>query len=234
MSLGDSMKNLKGSLGQKQSKDGLQTSKNWYTDQFESMLVQRNIFLVLTLVFSFTISALMLGIWYYTSKTNIEPFVIEIEPKTGVTTVVYPLESKALSDEEAIKRYFIWNYVKLREEYFRSTFDYVFAQVNLFSSGEEYANFNRQNNINNKQSPYYTFGINGTKQVKLKSLTFLTDNVAQVRFKTEIAGVNLLGTDKIATVDFEFSNIGLNENQRLLNPLGFKVTNYRVEDELVK
>jgi type IV secretion system protein VirB8 len=234
MGLEDNIKKIKGKLSLSQSKDVLSATKNWYSDRYESMQVQRNAFLLLACVFSFAISALMLGIWYYTSKTTIEPFVIEIEPKSGVTTVVYPLESKALSDDEAIRRYFVWKYVKLREEYFAGTFDLAFPQVALYSNDNTYATFFRMNNKNNKQSPINTFGLNGTRQIEMKSFTFLKPEVAQVRFKVIIQGVPIAASDRIATVDFVFDNKLLNEEQRFLNPLGFYVNNYTVEEEYNK
>lgn len=234
MDLGDSVKKIKNKLPLSQSKDVLNATKNWYNDRYESMQVQRNAFVLLACIFSVTISALMLGIWYYTSKTTIEPFVIEIEPKSGVTTVVYPLESKALSDDEAIRRFFVWKYVKLREEYFAGTFDLAFPQVALYSNDNSYSTFFRMNNKNNKQSPMNTFGLNGTRQIEMKSFTFLKPDVAQVRFKVIIQGVPIVATDKIATVDFVFDNKLLNEEQRFLNPLGFYVNNYTVEEEYNK
>jgi type IV secretion system protein VirB8 len=231
MGLGDSVKKIKDKLALNQSKDVLNATKNWYNDRYESMQVQRNAFVLLACVFSFSICALMLGIWYYTSKTSIEPFVIEIEPKTGVTTVVYPLETKALSDDEAIKKYFVWKYVRLREEYFSGTFDLAFPQVALYSNENTYGTFYRMNNKNNKQSPMNTFGTGGTRQIEMKSFTFLKPQVAQVRFKVNIQGVPIAATDKIATIDFVFDNQRLNEEQRYLNPLAFIVNEYNVVEE---
>jgi type IV secretion system protein VirB8 len=75
--------------------------------------------------------------------------------------------------------------------------------------------------------------------VKILSITFIS-NVAQVRFSTEKKATDGTNTDNspvqkwIATIGFKFSAGMMTDQQRLLNPLGFKSISYRVDPEVLK
>ena len=91
--------------------------KSWYMEQHESVVIQRNI-LLLGIIGSFIL--IMVGVWFIKrmqESHTVEPFVIQIEEKTGVPTVVDPVDAEQFTANEAIKRHFIIKYVKAREEY---------------------------------------------------------------------------------------------------------------------
>jgi type IV secretion system protein VirB8 len=221
-----------------QTKDAITTARNWYSDRFQNLEIQRSFLIVLLILSCAAIALLSFELTYVKGTRSIEPFVIEIEPKTGVATVVTPLDSKIYSEDEIVKKYFVWHYVKLREEYNHAIFDQNFAQVELFSSPQVFSVYARTYRRGNKNSPIEQYGSSAIVTADFKSITTLSVNpqtgtTVQVRFRTSINGTGGGATDYIATLSFMFDNSKLNEKQRVDNPLGFTVTDYRLEREYV-
>lgn len=225
------------STGQAPSKDVLQTTKNWFNDRYEWVQIQRNILLVVVLVCAVTIAVLTASVSFIKNSRTIEPFVIEIEQKTGVPTVIDPQTIKALSAQESIQRYFIWNYIKAREEYFFSSYSRVRNYVRTLSTNEEFQRYRTETSQSNPQSSFNTLGNSSYRTVSLKSMILTeADNgqmIAEVRFRTNTQGQKVRSADKFARIVYDVRNLEMSEEDRLLNPLGFIVTEYRVTDERV-
>ena len=210
---------------------------SWSSDAMGSLLLQRNILCLLVFVMSIgvIVSAFMLYNLYSTKK--VEPFVIEIDKKTGIPSVVDPISIESLIADDAVKKYFIWKYIKAREEYDQSTFLHKYRTVvRLLSSSDVYSTYRRQQSPRNTQSDYTLYKNTTIKRIKLKSLIFITPNNAQVRFNVEIG--DLGGSvskviSKVALLEFAFENLEMNIQERLENPIGFIVKVYNVENELL-
>jgi len=235
MSLKDLMGKLLGSnnAAEQPNKETITTSGNWYTDRYESMLVQRNIFFLVAMIATVSLAFATLAVRYVKNTKSIEPFVIEIEERTGVPTVVDPVTIQAYSANDAVVRYFIMKYIRAREEYFPALYRYNFDTVVRVLSSESvyYSDYKPKFSLGNPQSPINTLGA-ASRVVLLKSILFPAAGTAQVRFTIQTNGGNgPSSADKIVFLQYEFSNINMNEDERLINPLGFRVTNYKIEDE---
>jgi type IV secretion system protein VirB8 len=237
MKMSGLLKSVKGMKGSESpavsnSKRDRNAVDNWFHDRFEWMQVQRNLLFLILLGCVFTICLLTFGISFIKSTKAIEPFVIEIEAKTGVPTVVDPLTSKAYSGMETIRRYFIWRYISMREEYDQGTFRINYQNVRYLSTDAVYWLFSRMYGQGNPES-IVNKTPNATRTIELKSMIFPDDSTAQVRIRVTVRAPggmeNVL--DKIVYLQFQFSNLELNDQQRLVNPLGFQVTNYKIENE---
>ena len=208
-------------------------SKNWFQDRSDWLLVQRNILFGLLLISIATVFSLTFFISYIKGIKSIEPFVIEIEPKTGVPTVVEPLSAVVYSGDEAVKRYFVWRYIQLRQEYSYSLYQQAYEEVGLMSASDVYSQYRRDNNQNNVQSPFYLLGTNSHRNIELKSMIFQDRSTVQVRIREITSGAQNGTADKIIFMQFEFNNLEMSDKKRLVNPLGFTVTLYRVDNERV-
>lgn len=217
------------------NKDDLVTDvRNWYSDRYESLIVQRNLlFIFILFMLAFILSGIFIVGQIAASKT-VEPFIVEIEDKTGITNVVNPLSRKDLTTDEALNRYFIMNYLRSRETYNVVDYDHSYRSVvRLLSSSNVYSEF-RIFLSSNTKSPIISYGTSNSTSLKLRSIQFLDQGkTAQVRFTiTENSG-NKLTFNKIATLSFEYKQMELTNEERQINPLGFQVTNYRVDDEIL-
>jgi type IV secretion system protein VirB8 len=215
-------------------KEQLAVINSWHTDQYQNVVVQRNLLFVVMLVCLGAILFSTVVIRYLKSTRTIEPFVIEVERKTGITTVVDPLTTKAFTGDEAIKRYFVMQYLKAREEYYNNLFEKNFREVvRLLSSDQVYgSDYVPKFNQGNPQSPVNTLGNRSWRELSLKSIIFPTSNSARVSFILRTDGMTQSIQNKVAYLEFEFRDLQMNEKERLINPLGFVVTLYRLEDEL--
>lgn len=209
------------------------TIKSWYQETYETAIIQRNLFIVLSIIAIITTLAATLVVRYIKNTKSIEPFVIEIERKTGIPTVVDPISIKDYSANEAVQRYFIMKYIKAREEYFYQTFQYNFDTVVrvLSSPSIYYSDYKPKFAPSNPNSPYNLYGQSTNRTVKWKSIIFQSEKVAQVRLTLENQGGIVSQIDKLVLIAFDFQNIEMNDNERLVNPLGFIVTMYKIEDE---
>ena len=207
--------------------------KSWYKDRYESAVVQRNILFVLMSFALVVIAMSVFVIRYVRSTKSIEPFIIEIERKTGVPTVVDPVSVAAYSANTSVKRYFVWRYIMAREEYFPSTYNYNYTTVvRVLSTSDVYfSDYRSKFSMANPISPYNIYAQGSTRIVKLKSMIFTDDSSAQVRISMNVSGVMNMKMDKIVFIEFDFQNIEMNDEERLINPLGFRVKLYRIEDE---
>ncbi len=249
MRLLGNIKEIKERLNAAPSKDVLQTTRNWFNDRYEWVQVQRNIFVLTTVLLSIAVAIMAAGVSFIKSSRTIEPFVIEIEPKTGVPTVVIPKTSQALADDEAIRNFYIWYYVRMREEYYRNSYNDMVRAVRLMSNDEAFSQFRSATSPFNSQSPYSTLGDLGTRRVELKSIIVDTKTkkdgqgktsyfyVVQLRVRliTKFGGNNTTEqvADKFIRMECSMENLELNQEDRYINPLGFYVSVYTITDDKV-
>ncbi|MFN7038593.1 MAG: virB8 family protein [Alphaproteobacteria bacterium] len=211
--------------------DPVAETKNWYSDKYEAIILQRNILFLIILL---SISAIFAGSFVINSLANkktIEPFVIEIDDKTGITTVVNPLTRQDLTTDNALNNYFIIKFLRARETYSRFEFDFNNNIVRLLSSPQVYREY-RQVLKDSLLNPLVLYGDNNSTNLKIRSLIFMeVGRLAQVRFTvTENEGTKSV-RNKIANIEFTYNQMEMTEDERQINPLGFQIINYRVTDE---
>ncbi len=202
----------------------------WYSDRYETVVTQRNILVFISLI-SFV--AVMIAIFVVgqisTSKT-FSPFVIQIEEKTGYAKVVNPINSSILSGNESLSRYFIKKYLEARETY--NPVDYesnLKKNVRLFSTPNVYRDYIGYIKTPTND-PTLIYGDKNTTFMKVKSFSRL-DNQYFIRFSViETSGAKAQ-KDKIATITIDYIPMELTESERDINPVGFQVTGYRVDDD---
>lgn len=210
--------------------------KNWYSERYENALIQRNILFIIVLVSIFTITAGLIIIKHIAENKTIEPFVIEVEKKTGITNVVNPANRIDLTTNEALNTYFIIKYLRARETYNIVDYQYNYSTlVRLFSTNAIYFPFRTFVN-DNPRSPVRMYGTHISSDLKIRSIQFISssgENKAQVRFTIIENGGQNREFNKIATINFNYVQMEMNTEERYVNPLGFQVTGYRVDDEVL-
>jgi len=74
-----------------------------------------------------------------------------------------------------------------------------------------------------------------TVKVAVKNIELLTDGTARVRFESERRDANAppVVTDWQTIISFQFTGQPMKMEDRLLNPLGFQVTAYRRDSEMI-
>lgn len=209
---------------------------NWYSNRYNLIIVQRNVLLLLLLLLLGVIATSIVAILKISTSKTIEPFVVEIEKKSGIVTLVNPITIKQYSADEVLNNYFIIEYIRARELFDPNSFQYnYYTKVRLFSTQKTYAEFRNLINPSNANSPFNLYANVSDSELKIRSIQNLSPGQVQVRFTLEFneKNGNTIRKDKIATLLFEYVSMEMNEQQRYINPLGFRVTYYRSDNEFL-
>ncbi len=222
----------------------LAQTRNWYLDRYERIVVQRNVLFLLAIVVIVFMGFSVLAVSELNQRKVFEPFVVQVEDKSGIVTQVTSKNFERYTADEFVIRYFVRQYVKARESFNPATYKYDYETVvRLLSSATTYNNFfNGVYESSNPDSPL-RLGNDVRREVGIKSLTFLNDekNQAQVRIVTrdiQISGRNAGNVLKeehyILTTSYRFLRLDLPQSARFVNPLGFQIGSYVKEEESVK
>ncbi len=214
--------------------------KNWYRDKYQTILVQRNIFAIVTIVSLFTSLVAVFAVQRLAPLKSVEPFVIQVDEKSGMTEVVDPSTRTTMQAAESLDNFFIWEYIKARETYDLIDNNNIRDIVRVMSTPEVFADYRRTVSAQNPLSAAAKLGSEGYRHVDNATITYLKEvnkrkkdkKVAQVRFQmTENYKGSQTVMSKIATVEYDYMLLELTRNERLMNPLGFQVVSYRLDEE---
>ncbi|MET4690699.1 virB8 family protein [Sinorhizobium fredii] len=165
---------------------------------------------------------------------TIEPFVIRVDNSTGIVDVVSALGSSPGTYDEAVTKYFAAKYVRGREGYVWSEAEENFRAVALLSSEAEQSRFAAAYRGSNPGSPQNIYGRSATSKIAIASISLINRQVAAVRYiRTVTRGEEDQTTHWVATLTFDYVNAPMSATDRLVNPLGFTVSEYRADPETV-
>ncbi len=211
---------------------------NWYKDRYQSLLVQRKLLVLIAFAaLGCTLVSVVVILRMIPQKT-IAPYVIQVDQKTGITQVVDPVGAQQVAANESINNYFIAQYIRAREGYASNDIARAYEIVRLMSEPKRvFAVYSSEIDGNNPASNPARMGAVGVRQVKFKSTTMLAPAVAQIRVlieeKADGTGVSAQ-YHRIITLRFEYARISLAPEERLVNPLGFRVLEYRVDEDIIQ
>lgn len=210
--------------------------KNWYKDRYQHVLVQRKLFALTTILSLICTLATVIVIASLTPQKTVEPFVIQMDQKSGITQTVDPLTVKELTANEAVNNFFIVEYIRSRETYNINDLARNYNIVRIMSEPNKvYGEFTQRADPNNPQSNAARLGSSGTRSVQFKSITYLNPQLAQARILVEEkGGAGYSQSNKIVLIAFEYIKLSLSNEERYINPLGFRVTDYRVDEDVLQ
>ncbi len=167
---------------------------------------------------------------------TVEPFVVRVDRTTGAVEVMTALRSEhPLTYDEAVTKAFLAQYVRAREGWLAPAAEADFRQVSIMSTAAEQQRWADAYRAANPRSPQVLYGPAGEVLVSIRAISFVADGVANVRFhRTVRLGQQTTESDWIATVAFTYTRAPMAEGDRLRNPLGFQVTSYRADPEVVR
>ena len=176
-----------------------------------------------------------------TPLKTVAPYVITVDKATGASEITSPLYSSGGSGDrqitynEAVAKYFLADYVRNREGWIPQARKEFFEGVLAMSSREEQARWTAFYSKDNPKSPQSVFTDLDTVFIAVKSVTFVSAKVAQIRFtKTLQRGSTVTDTPAIATVTYDTTDTPTTEQQRFKNPLGLEVQTYRADLEVTQ
>ena len=164
-----------------------------------------------------------------------EPYVITVDRSTGYLEVAKGLNDTTLSQDEAITEANLVKYVSLREQYNPAILEQNYEAVSMMSDEKalkEYRELWAETNPNN---PSRRLRNKGSIDIKIKSVSFITDKTASVRFLREVRENDRTKVSEWnAVIQFRYSQKPMQMKDRFSNPLGFQVITYRVNPEVLE
>lgn len=165
---------------------------------------------------------------------TVEPYVIRVDKSSGETQVMTALKGpQPRTYEDAVNRYFISQYVRLREGWLNDAARENAYTVMLTSDQAESARYLNSVQANNKSAPSNIYSDKGFVSISIRTISFLSPTVAQVRYTKIITfGQNTpIAQNWNAILTFRYTTAPEHERDRNINPLGFQVVNYRSDPE---
>ena len=123
--------------------------------------------------------------------------------------------------------------MRLREGWLNDAVRENAYAVMLMSDQAEGARYLNGVESSNKNAPSNVYGDKGFVSISIRTISFLSPTVAQVRFTKIITfGQNTpIAQNWNAILTFRYTTAPEHEKDRNLNPLGFQVVNYRSDPE---
>lgn len=167
---------------------------------------------------------------------TVEPYLVRVDRATGAVEVMTGLRGgKDLTYEEAVTKSFLATYVRSREAWLPGAAEANFRQVSIMSTPDEQQRWAAAFRPSNPASPQIAYGPAAEAQVSVRAISFVSPKVANVRFhRTVRQGGQVTESDWIATAAFGYAKAPMAEADRLRNPLGFQVSSYRADPEVVR
>ncbi|MGI4945992.1 MAG: virB8 family protein, partial [Janthinobacterium lividum] len=168
-----------------------------------------------------------------TPLKTVEPIVFRVNDTTGMVDRVFDVRGGEMAASEAERRYFLWQYILHRQGYQFTDAQRDFDVVSLMSTADVQQQYTAWFKGSNPSSPQVLLGRNGSSTVNWISTSFLGPKQAQVRFtQQERKGDTLLALrHMVATITFDFARGDTTGSAINVNPDGFLVTSYRVDQE---
>lgn len=164
-----------------------------------------------------------------------EPYVVTVDRNTGYLEVTKGLYQGNLSQDEAITQANLVKYVSLRESYNSSILRENYELASLMSHGQALEEYQQIWNGNNPNNPSIVLGRKAAIDIKIQSVSFLNDKTASIRFQRELKENNQTKISNwTAIVDYQYAQKPMRMADRFMNPLGFQVTSYRVNPEVLE
>ncbi|EAJ1867385.1 type IV secretion system protein [Campylobacter coli] len=171
-----------------------------------------------------------------TPLKTIEPYVIRVDNTTGMVDILTMLDEKEISSNEALDKYFISQYVKAREGYYYELLNQDYLLTQLMSSekvANEYRAWYEGENARDQI-------LKNSNEVNVQILSIVLGNsngvkTSTIRAKIITKNLNTRGlseSTKVITLSYDYILAKASEENRILNPLGFKVTNYIIDEEI--
>lgn len=228
-------------LGKKQKDTVKEEKKNWYADRYQFVVVQRNLLAVLTVLSLISSVVAAFSISQLAPLKSVEPFVIQIDQKSGLTQVVNPITATEFSGNESVNEYFIVQFLRARESIGIADNE-NFNTVRVMSDPDSvYKPYLWDINPNNKT------GIRarvpgGYRTIRVGLITFLDtrkdsdgSDIRRYQVRANITERIPNAADrtlsKVITIEIKFTKLNLSIQDRYLNPIGFRVVRYLIDED---
>ena len=166
-----------------------------------------------------------------------EPYTLLVDRHTGYVEALTPLSRQTITPDAALTRSFLVQYVIAREGFDIDAFRTDYRKVALWSAGDARSQYMGAMQASNPASPLAALPRSAVVNVEIRSVASLSNNTSMVRYatiRTDPGGQPQPAQLWQAVIRYQFSGAAMSAADRLTNPLGFQVTRYNREAEIVQ
>ncbi len=176
-----------------------------------------------------------------TPLKRVENYMTLVDPQTGIAHILKPMSNaEKTTYGEVLDKFWINRFIVERNSYDWQTVQLSYNTVELMASDKVFNAYSKA--IRAIDSPLEVFGDKSSVKTHVNAISFLpsTDKdsqLVQVHFTRQVVSSSgelssmLEPTKWSATITFDYLAVIKTEDERTLNPLGFRVTSYR-EDRI--
>lgn len=184
-------------------------ARRWYTALYISPITERSVFLGLSLLAGIVALLGFLALGGLTPLTDRSPVMIANPRMDDTIPNLIRLRAKGDNVREALRDYYVQQYIYSREQYLADTYRMNNLFVTGHSQDEAASSYAAAVASTNPQSPVNSLGAYGKRTVRILSMDIREagdEATAQVRFSTETSGLgNIVKSQWTATLRFYYS-----------------------------
>ncbi len=161
---------------------------------------------------------------------TVQLITLLVDRQTGFVQAVDPNTPRRIAADDVLTQSFLAQYVSARESFDQATLPADYRKVALMSADNARTTYLASMPQSNPESPLRRFAPGTVIGVRIKSVSKLEGGMALVRFDTEQQSTQTGPTPAqpwLSLIRYAYSDAPLSFNDRLVNPLGFKVLSYR-------
>lgn len=165
---------------------------------------------------------------------RVELNTLLVDRQTGYTHMLKDDGVERITADEALTQSLLAQYVIARESFDITTAAQDYRKVGLWSGETARSGYVAMMQPNNPSSPLRRLPRTSLIVTRIKSVSQLGPGTALVRFETEQLDQGQLENSSapwVAVLRYRFAKAPMSLDDRLLNPLGFQVTQYRRDQE---
>lgn len=213
-----------------------QEGERWEKSVYRSIALSRATWRVVAVTLGIALLAMVGLLWATLPLRSFDVVVLEVDKTTGYVEASRPLSASGdLTQNEAVTRANIVRFIRARETYDPKGLRDNFDLASLYSTEKAAQDLANTYSGSNPDNPVKLYGADTIISVAVKSIIFLNEKTAAVRFSTTRIGQGGPNeTDHwVANVRFKYTSEPMRNDWRFDNPLGFQVTEYRRDQETV-
>jgi type IV secretion system protein VirB8 len=210
------------------------TAGSWADERTQSIYTSRKVAWIVAMVATAIAFLLAIGIMVMLPLKTVVPHTLLVDKQTGFVQALDPANPQRIAPQKALTQAFLVQYVEAREGFDIATVQGQFKKVALWSSGGAKNRYVNLMQASNPESPLVTYPRSTVIDVKVRSVSQLSDNSALVRFasiRREQGAAEQPPENWVAVIKYRYSDAPMTVEDRYVNPLGFEVIDYRKDAE---
>ena len=219
-----------GLFGKKAEGNSAEEMQNWYNDRYSSVAIQRNFLLLFSLFVAGALLICLIIIKRLQDGKAAAPYLIEYDKKSGYMTIVESKSKKEYTAQQAVKESMLMQYIYHREAPKLTTIEDDMNYVRVTTSVPMYGKYTET--ISKSISQLRTAGQFARYDIKVNSLSYLAANRVSIKITKNLVADDKVvnSTDYTIIAVFNFADLEMPIDDLRLNPLGFQITSYRVQE----